>query len=131
METERIIVPVLKPGPSTAFYSEWSNEKKRLPEPVQYGESTIQPSDGQIHRVNYASQFAIREQLWTVIWVHLDVPVGSVKPINFRPVPRLGPVDVVQSEQSAAAADLAKLIQEHGRRLADATPDMPGAKVES
>lgn len=125
MDTATIYVPVLKIGPSTAYRAAWSNEKKRLPEPIQYGPLTIEPKDGQLEHVNYHTLFTDREQMWTVIWCHVVIPADADPKLNFRPVPiKHGPSDVAQGGV-AANADLLKVIDDYSKRLQDATPDIP------
>lgn len=129
-----ITVPVLKPGYSTNYRSEWSNDKFTLPEPILYGENVIEPKDAKVTLVNYQTTEGKLSEPWTIIWVHLLIDADLItKPIDFRPKRKviIGPPDAVTSRPKDAvqAMEALKALAERAQRLQEQTPDEPDATI--
>lgn len=129
-----ITVPILRAGDVMNIRRSWACPDRQLPEPLVYLYWRVDPGpDVVVKEVRYGSASVTGSEPWTIVWVTVEVPDGSVYPIEFqtqnpkefaakRPLTDADYRRVAGEIRKAGISpdDLAKL---HATRMAEAEPD--------
>lgn len=125
--------PVIKTCYPNLLQPVWLREDRMLPEPIHFQGHVINPSpDIRVEAIRWSGIQRKMAEPWTVIWVTLSGPDGSLPEVTFnRSKPKFGPEDAKRPE-GASVLDRDKLEEKLRERIAKmqkAEPLPPGTEL--
>lgn len=130
-----ITLPHIRPGRAMEARAFWACPDRMLPEAILCGTIRIDPSPKVVvQSVSFQTCGVKPDEPWVIVWVTVDVPDDLVEPFDFtfvnpkqrmKRVTRETPDELAArvSESMKSKLDLAGVMADNAKRMADAEPD--------